>query len=65
MGQKVREVIKDYAFARPRITFPNALGGRDTFAPIRAMLLGPEMVPLVDMAKEVSAKMMSIRISPT
>jgi hydrophobic/amphiphilic exporter-1 (mainly G- bacteria), HAE1 family len=59
MGQKVREVIKDYAFARPRITFPNALGGRDTFAPIRAMLLGPEMVPLVDMAKEVSAKMMS------
>ena len=59
MGQKVREVIKDYAFARPRITFPNALGGRDTFAPIRAMLLGPEMVPLVDMAKEVSAKMMN------
>jgi HAE1 family hydrophobic/amphiphilic exporter-1 len=58
MGQKVREVIRDYAFARPRITFPNALGGRDTFAPIRAMLLGPEMLPLVDMAKEVSAKMM-------
>ena len=34
--------------ARPRITFPNALGGRDTFAPIRAMLLGPDMVPLVE-----------------
>ncbi len=58
MGQKVREITRDYAYARPRITFPNALGGRDTFAPIRAMLLGPEMTPLVEMAKEVSAKMM-------
>lgn len=58
MGQKVRAVMRDYAYARPRITFPNALGGRDTFAPIRAMLLGPEMVPLVDMAREVSAKML-------
>jgi HAE1 family hydrophobic/amphiphilic exporter-1 len=59
MGQRVREVTKDFAFARPRITFPNALGGRDTFAPIRAMLLGPEMLPLVDIAKDVSARMMS------
>ena len=53
MGQKVREITRDYAYARPRITFPNALGGRDTFAPIRAMLLGPDMRPLVEMAKEV------------
>jgi HAE1 family hydrophobic/amphiphilic exporter-1 len=59
MGQKVRAVMKDYAFARPRLTFPNALGGRDTFAPIRAMLLGPEMLPLVGIAKDVSARMMA------
>jgi len=26
MGQKVREITRDYAYARPRITFPNALG---------------------------------------
>jgi HAE1 family hydrophobic/amphiphilic exporter-1 len=57
MGQKVRAITKDYAYARPRITFPNALGGRDTFAPIRAMLLGPEMAPLVEMAKDVNARM--------
>jgi hydrophobic/amphiphilic exporter-1 (mainly G- bacteria), HAE1 family len=57
MGQKVRAITRDYAYARPRITFPNALGGRDTFAPIRAMLLGPDMGPLVEMAKVVSAKM--------
>jgi HAE1 family hydrophobic/amphiphilic exporter-1 len=44
---------------RPRITFPNVLGGRETFAPIRAMLLGPDMLPLVAAAKEVSQKMMA------
>lgn len=58
MGQKMRAVLREYAFARPRITFPNALGGRDTFAPIRAQLLGPDIRPLVDIAKEVSQKMM-------
>jgi HAE1 family hydrophobic/amphiphilic exporter-1 len=57
MGQKVRAITKDYAYARPRITFPNALGGRDTFAPIRAMLLGPDMTPLVEMAKDANARM--------
>jgi hydrophobic/amphiphilic exporter-1 (mainly G- bacteria), HAE1 family len=57
MGQKVRAITKDYAYARPRITFPNALGGRDTFAPIRAMLLGPDMIPLVEMAKDVNVRM--------
>ena len=58
MGQKVRDVAREYAFARPRITFPNVLGGRDTFAPIRVQLLGPEMRPLVEMAKQASAEMM-------
>jgi HAE1 family hydrophobic/amphiphilic exporter-1 len=51
MGQKVRESIKEYAHLRPRITFPNVLGGRDTFSPIRAMILGPDIGTLVDLAK--------------
>lgn len=57
MGQKVRGVLRDYAFARPRITFPNALGGRDTFAPIRAQLLGPDMHTLVEIAKQVNTEL--------
>ena len=51
MGQKVRESIRKYAHLRPRISFPNVLGGRDTFAPIRAMILGPDIVQLVGIAK--------------
>lgn len=59
MGQKVRKVLlPEYAYTRPRINFPNVLGGRDTFAPIRVMLLGPEMRPMVDFARQASAQMM-------
>lgn len=52
MGQKVREAIKDYAAYRPRINFPNVLGGRDTFSPIRLQVLGPDINKLVSLSKE-------------
>ncbi|MBI4907933.1 MAG: efflux RND transporter permease subunit [Acidobacteria bacterium] len=58
MGQKVRDAFKPYMFARPRVSFPNVLGGRDTFSPIRAMLLGPDMRVLVDLAKRVNLELM-------
>jgi len=51
MAQKVREAIREYQPLRPRVNFPNALGGRDTFAPIRAMLLGPDIGKLMELAK--------------
>lgn len=57
MGQKVREAIKPWANLRPRVNFPNVLGGRDTFSPIRAMLLGPDMKVLVNVAKESVVQM--------
>jgi hydrophobic/amphiphilic exporter-1 (mainly G- bacteria), HAE1 family len=58
MGQKVRSTLTEFAYTRPRVTFPNALGGRETFSPIRAQLLGPDMLTLVAAAKEVSIKLM-------
>ncbi|MEB2359892.1 MAG: efflux RND transporter permease subunit [Bryobacterales bacterium] len=57
MGQQVRAVLRDYPYARPRVSFPNVLGGRDTFSPIRALLLGPDMDKLVEIAKEVNVKL--------
>ncbi|MBM3726917.1 MAG: efflux RND transporter permease subunit [Acidobacteria bacterium] len=57
MGQKVREASREFAYARPRITFPNVLGGRDTFAPIRAQLLGPDMLRLVGLGKQIALDM--------
>jgi HAE1 family hydrophobic/amphiphilic exporter-1 len=58
MGQRVRAVVRDYPQTRPRVTFPNVLGGRDTFSPIRAMLLGPEMGKLVEIAREANREML-------
>lgn len=57
MGQRVRMVVRDFPSTRPRVTFPNALGGRDTFAPIRAQLLGPDMRRLVGYAKQANVEM--------
>jgi HAE1 family hydrophobic/amphiphilic exporter-1 len=58
MGQRVRMALREWAYTRPRVTFPNALGGRDTFAPIRAQLLGADINTLVPLAREISAAMM-------
>lgn len=60
MGQKVRQALRDFAYTRPRVTFPNALGGRETFSPIRAMLLGPEMSKLVDLAKQANQELLKV-----
>ncbi len=57
MAQKVRESIREYAHLRPRISFPNVLGGRDSFAPIRAMLLGPDINKLVSLSKAAVLEM--------
>ncbi len=60
MGAKVREAMRPFAYARPRVSFPNTLGGRDTFSPIRAQLLGPELGPLVDIAKQANREMVNV-----
>ena len=57
MGQHVREAIKDYAQYRPRVNFPNVLGGRDTFSPIRLQILGPDIDKLVALSKTALIEM--------
>ncbi|MEZ5356789.1 MAG: efflux RND transporter permease subunit [Bryobacteraceae bacterium] len=51
MATRVRAQLGDFAASRPRIMFPNMLGGRDSFSPIRAMMLGPDIATLVRYAK--------------
>ncbi|MFB3828748.1 MAG: efflux RND transporter permease subunit [Bryobacteraceae bacterium] len=58
MATAIRGVLRDYPWARPRVSFPNALGGRDSFSPIRGMLLGPDIKVISEVAKTVSAEMM-------
>ena len=58
MAARVRAVMRDAMWARPRINFPNVLGGRDSFSPIRGMLLGPEIKVISAIAKDVSKELM-------
>lgn len=60
MGQRVRQIIRQYPITRPRVTFPNVLGGRDTFAPVRAQLLGPDMVKLVELGRQANAELLKV-----
>lgn len=47
----IRAIMRDYAYARPAVSFPNVLGGRDTFSPIRATLLGADFSKLAPVAR--------------
>lgn len=58
MGNLVRAASTEYSYARPRVSFPNVLGGRETFSPIRAMLLGPDIRTLVKLGKEINQAML-------
>jgi HAE1 family hydrophobic/amphiphilic exporter-1 len=58
IATKIRGITRDYAYARPAVSFPNALGGRDTFAPIRVSLLGPDFGRLAPIAREMLGKLM-------
>jgi HAE1 family hydrophobic/amphiphilic exporter-1 len=60
MGQMVRRALLPWAYTRPGVRFPNVLGGRETYSPIRASLLGPEFKPLVDLAKQVNQELVKI-----
>jgi HAE1 family hydrophobic/amphiphilic exporter-1 len=58
MAAQIRGQLREYAYVRPRISFPNTLGGRDSFAPIRGMLLGPDVQTLASMGQEVAKELM-------
>lgn len=57
-AQQIRAILRDYSYARPAVTFPNVLGGRDTFAPIRASLMGPDFDQLVPISRELLERLL-------
>jgi hydrophobic/amphiphilic exporter-1 (mainly G- bacteria), HAE1 family len=58
IAQQIRAITKDYAYLRPAVSFPNALGGRDTFSPIRAILMGPDFQKLAPMARDLMTELL-------
>ncbi|HTM47778.1 MAG TPA: efflux RND transporter permease subunit, partial [Bryobacteraceae bacterium] len=61
MAARLRKTLyPEFAFARPRINFPNALGGSDSFAPIRGMLMGPDLRKLSELCQELNKEIFKI-----
>ena len=57
-AQQIRAILREYSYARPAVTFPNVLGGRDTFAPIRASLTGPDFNQLVPLSRDLLERLL-------
>jgi HAE1 family hydrophobic/amphiphilic exporter-1 len=61
MAARLRKVLyPEFAFSRPRINFPNALGGTDAYAPIRGMLMGPDLKKLSDLCQDINKEIFKI-----
>ncbi len=58
IATQIRAITREYAYARPALRFPNVLGGRDTFAPIRGSLLGPDFAKLAPIARDLFTKLL-------
>jgi hydrophobic/amphiphilic exporter-1 (mainly G- bacteria), HAE1 family len=58
VANQIRDIFRDYAYLRPALRFPNALGGRETFSPIRGTILGPDLQQLAPIAREAVARLM-------
>ncbi len=60
IADDIREITSRVPNLRSRIIIPSALGGGETFFPIRALILGPDFNTAVDTAKKVAAGMRNI-----
>src|SRR5207237_7156113 len=61
IAARLRKVLyPEFANTRPRINFPNALGGTDSYAPIRGMLMGPDLKKLAEMCQELNKEIFKV-----
>ena len=55
-----RKITAEYRGLRSRVMIPSALGGGETFFPIRALILGPDFNKTIEISKEATAKVRTI-----
>jgi HAE1 family hydrophobic/amphiphilic exporter-1 len=57
---EVRKICASYPNLRYKVMIPSALGGGETFFPIRALILGPDFNRVVDISKEAVERIRKI-----
>ena len=60
VAAKLRKVTAEYKNLRSKIIIPSALGGGETFFPIRALILGPDFQKAAELSKQVADRMRAI-----
>jgi hydrophobic/amphiphilic exporter-1 (mainly G- bacteria), HAE1 family len=59
-AQELRKICASYPNLRYKIMIPSALGGGESFFPIRALILGPDFGRVVDISKDAAARIRKI-----
>jgi HAE1 family hydrophobic/amphiphilic exporter-1 len=57
---EARKICAAYPNLRYKVMIPSALGGGETFFPIRALILGPEFTKVVEYSKEAASRIRKI-----
>jgi HAE1 family hydrophobic/amphiphilic exporter-1 len=57
VASDLRKACSQVANLRYKVIVPSALGGGENFFPVRANILGPDLVKTAELAKEVAARM--------
>ncbi|MEN3333493.1 MAG: hydrophobic/amphiphilic exporter (mainly bacteria), family [Blastocatellia bacterium] len=57
VAAKLRRICAEYRNLRSKVIIPSALGGGETYFPIRALILGPDFQKAADLSKQIANEM--------
>ncbi|HKQ05351.1 MAG TPA: efflux RND transporter permease subunit [Blastocatellia bacterium] len=57
VAARLRKICAEYRNLRYKVVIPSALGGGETFFPIRALILGPDFQKAADLSKQIADRM--------
>jgi HAE1 family hydrophobic/amphiphilic exporter-1 len=60
VAEKARRIAGKRPNLRVKVVIPSALGGGETFFPIRAMLLGPDFNRAAELSKDIAARLRKV-----
>lgn len=60
VAARIRKITGEYKNLRSKVIIPSALGGGETFFPVRAIILGPDFQQAADISKQVAARVREI-----
>jgi HAE1 family hydrophobic/amphiphilic exporter-1 len=61
VAQDIRKLSASVPNLRYKVVIPSALGGGETFFPIRAIILGPDLRKAADLAKQLADRMRPVK----